>query len=104
LSRSRAALLGGGDDLSVEAQRIDARLQRTPTLEAVIIGDHELGLVKPCRRIVRAQRGKLLLRGLLEPVDVGLRRKRLGHDTPSFPAPGVRGSRARKKGWDMFTS
>ena len=100
----RAALFGGGDDLAVEARRIDACLERAPARKAVVVGDRELRLVELRRGIARAQRGEPLLGGLLEPVDMGLRRKGLGHDTPSFSAPGVRGSRARKKGMECSSA
>jgi hypothetical protein len=101
----RAGVAGGGrrDDLAVEALRIDARLERTPAREAVLLGDVELRLMQPGGRHAGAQRGQPLLGGLLEPIDVRLTRERLGqrvgHGAPSFSAPGVRSSRARKKGY-----
>src|SRR5262245_58101910 len=53
-------------------------------------------------RIVCAKLHEPLLGGPLEPVEIGVCRKRLRHGTPSFFAPGDRSSRARKK--EMSTS
>ena len=95
---ARTALLDGRDDLPIDALRVDMRLQRAPARKAVVPGDRELGLVQPGRGVARAQFVELLLGGLLQPVDMRLSRKCLRHDAPSFSAPGVRVSRARKKG------
>ena len=88
---------GSGNDLAVEARGIDVRLERAPAREAILTGDIELGLVELRGGIVSAQLGEPFLRSLLQPVDVGVGGKRLRHGTPSFSAPGVRSSRARKK-------
>src|SRR5581483_8195655 len=82
---------------AVEAEAVDAGLECAPAPEAIILGYGTLRLGEPRRGIAPAQLGQPLLCGLLQPVDVGLGGKRLGHGTPSFRAPGVRGSRARKK-------
>src|SRR5215510_6112959 len=82
-----APLDGGGNDLAVKTERIDMRLEGAPAGKAVVACDLTLGLVEFCRRIARAQLGQPLLGGLLQPFNVGTRRKRLGHGTPSFSCP-----------------
>jgi hypothetical protein len=86
-----------GDNAAIEARGIDVGFERTPALEAVFLGDVALGVVQPGGGIARTQLGQPRLGGLLQPVDMGESGQRLGHGTPSFSAPGVRGSRARKK-------
>jgi len=78
------------DDLAVEAQRIDMRLELAPACEAVIAGDLELRRMQLRLGTAGAHLLEPLLGGLLEPVEIRLRGKRLGHGTPSFEAPGVR--------------
>src|SRR5258707_11811261 len=84
---ARAALLNGGDDLSVEAQRIDARLQHTPTLESIIIGDRELGLVELCRRIVQRNAASCSLAAFLSQSMWGCGGRASGLEHPLFLRP-----------------
>jgi hypothetical protein len=73
------------------------RLERTPALEAIIVGNGELGVMELCFRLRSAQSRKPLLGGFSQPIEIGIRGQGLRHDTPSFPVPGDRNSRARKK-------
>ena len=63
---------------------LDVRLERAPALEAVLPGDVELRLMQLGGGIAGAQLREPLLRGLLQPFDIGARRESLGHETPSF--------------------
>src|SRR5882757_9405776 len=76
---------------------IDMRLEGTPALEAIIIGDRELGLMQLGIGLRNVQLDKPMLGGFLKPIEIGIRGQRLRHGTPSFSAPGDRNSRARKK-------
>ena len=99
--RLDVACAGGAKDLPVlrptAIESVDMGLECTPALEAVVSRDVELSVMELCSRIVRTQLLQPLLGGLLQPIDVGMGGKRLGHGTPSFFAPGDRNSRARKK-------
>ena len=77
--------------------RVQMCFQGAPTLETVVVGDDALRLMQLGIRLGRAQRGKPLLGRLFEPVKIGIYGERQWHRTPSFFAPGDRGSRARKK-------
>ena len=76
--------------------RVDMRLERTPALEAVVVGDGALRLIQPDIRLCSTQRNKPLLGGLLQPVEIGIcgRASGMGHLLSMCPATA---SRARKK-------
>src|SRR5262249_31572048 len=77
--------------------RFDMRLERTPALEAIVIGNGKLGVMQPCLRLRGAQSSKPLLGGFPQPVEIGIRGQGLRHKTPSFSVPGDRNFRTRKK-------
>jgi hypothetical protein len=77
--------------------RFDMRLECTPALEAVVVGNGELSVMQPCIRLRGTQASKPPFGGLPQPVEIGIRGQGLRHKTPSFSVPGDRNSRARKK-------
>ena len=97
LQAVRAPVKGGGDDLAVEAHRVDMRLERAPAREPVLPGNVQLGLMQLGAGVAPAQLRQPLLGGLLQPVDIGAGGKCFGHETPSLSAPGVRSSRAERR-------
>ena len=52
---------------------IDMRLQRAPALEAIVMGDRQLGLMQLGIGLAGAQLNEPLLGGLLEPIEIGIR-------------------------------
>jgi hypothetical protein len=63
----------------------------------MIPGDGKLCLMQLCAGLGNAQFNKPLLRGLLQPIKIGIRGQCLRHGTPSFHAPGDRNSRAERR-------
>src|SRR5262249_23659988 len=59
--------------------RFDMRLERTPALEAIVIGNGKLGVMQPCLRLRGAQSSKPLLGGFPQPVEIGIRGQGLRH-------------------------
>lgn len=81
---------GDGVVLADRKMQRDMRLQRTPARKAVVGGDGELRLMQLRFRRATAQFGEPLIRGLLQPVEFGVRGQCLRNGTPSLQAPGDR--------------
>src|SRR5262249_60865025 len=95
-----AVVRGGKDALARRSHAVDVvemRLQRAPAGKAMVSGDSKLRLMQLRIGRVRAQFNKPLLRGLLQPVKIGIRGQCLRHGTPSFHAPGDRNARAERR-------
>jgi hypothetical protein len=75
---------GGREDLTIQAHLVDMGLECAPAGKAIVARHGELSFMQLGSGFRDAQLLELLLGGLLQPFDIGLRGKRFGHGTPSF--------------------
>src|SRR5205085_12472057 len=97
--RIDGALLRGVEQLAVDAERVDVRLERTPARKAVLFGEIELCVSELGADVRRTQLVEPALRLLPEPLEIGRIRQRqrrgrrlrslFWHESPSFLGKGA---------------
>ena len=97
VTRARGVEDGLAVGQSGRGPRIDVGQRARASSRTGHAGDVALGRGELRCGIIGAQREQPVLGGFPQPLEIGIGRQSLGHDVPSFFAPGDRGSRARKK-------
>jgi len=76
------AIAGGREDLAVERQRVNVRLERAPARKAVLLGERELRISELRVRVGLLKLVQATLSLFAEPIQIGMFGKRQA--APSF--------------------